>query len=324
MGTQLNPSSAIFLANVNRIEQRIAQANSQVSSGNRINVASDSPDQVQILLQLRTEEQKNTQIESNLTLADTDATTADSTLSSAISLMDRALQLATEGANSTQTADTRTSIAQEVASIQTQMVALSQTQVQGQFIFSGDQPGSATYQADLLPPPDPTVPVDPSAPVDPATLTGVDQLSAAPATQQVEDPAGGSFAATQTAQTIFDDQDASGNPSADNVFAALNSLRIALLNNDQTGITNSITSLNAASLHLNNMEAFYGGVENRIQDANTFAQNYETQLKTEISNIQDADIPTAATELTQGNIQLQAAFQMQGQMPSHTLFDYLA
>lgn len=324
MGSQINPTAALFLANVNRIEQRIAQANSQMSSGYRINVASDSPDQVQILLQLRTEEQKNSQIESNLALANTDASTADTALSSAISLMDRALTLATEGANSTQTADTRSSIAQEVASIQSQMVEFSQTQVQGRFIFSGDQPGSATYQADLLPPPDPTVPVDPSAPVDPATLTGVDQLSAAPATQQVEDPAGGSFPTSLTAQTIFDDQDASGNPAADNVFAALNGLRIALLSNDQTGIANSITSLKAASVHLNNMEAFYGGVENRIQDANTFAQNYDTQLKTEISNIQDADIPTAATEMTQANIQLQAAFQMQGQMPNHTLFDYLA
>lgn len=325
MGTHLNPSSVLFLANVNRIEQRITQANNQISSGNRINAASDSPDQVQWLLQLRTEEQKNSQIESNLALANTNATTADSALGSAISLMDRALQLATEGANSTQTADTRANMAQEVASIQSQMVAFSQTQVQGQFLFSGDQATSATYQLDLLPPPDPTVPVDPTAPVDPATLTGVDQLAAAsaPATQRVEDPAGGSFAVSLTAQTIFDDQDSSGNPAADNVFAALNSLRIALLSNDQTGITNSITSLTAASQHLNNMEAFYGGVETRIQDANTFAQNYDTQLKTEISNIQDADIPTAATELTQANIQLQAAFQTQSLMPTHTLFDYL-
>lgn len=323
MDTQLNPSAALFLANVNRIEQRITQANNQVSSGNRINVPADSPDQVQWLLQLRTEEQKNSQIQSNLTLANTDTSAADSALSSAISLMDRAVQLATQGANFTQTADTRANIAQEVASIQAQMVAFSQTQVQGRYIFSGDQASSATYQLDLLPPPDPTVPVDPAAPVDPATLTGVEQLSAGAATQRVEDPAGGSFAASLTAQAIFDNRDASGNPAADNVFAALNSLRIALLSNDQTGVTNSMTSLKAASLHLNNTEAFYGGVETRIQEASTFASNYETQLKTEISNIQDADIPAAATELTQANIQLQAAFQMQAQMPTHTLFDYL-
>ena len=324
MNTQLNPSAALFLANVNRIEERLADANSQISSGKKINVAADAPDQLGTLLQLRADEQRNGQIESNLTLAATDASSADSALSSAISLMDRAVQLATEGANSTQTADTRASIAQEVASLQEQMVAYSQTQVQGRYIFSGDQDGSATYQADLLSPADSEAPADPSTPINPAALTGVDELSDASATRQVEDPAGGSFAVSQTAQAIFDDRDANGNPASDNVFAALNSLRLALLNNDQTGIANCLSDLQAASQHLNNADAFYGGVENRIQDATSFAQNYDTQLKTEIGNIEDADIPSAATELTQANTQLQAAFQMEGQMPTSTLFQYLA
>ncbi len=106
-------------------------------------------------------------------------------------------------------------------------------------------------------------------------------------------------------------------------FASLNSLRIALLNNDQTGITNSITSLKAASTHINNAEAFYGSVEDRIQDATTFANQYSTQLQTEIGNTEDADIPSAALQLTQCNTQLQAAFQTQGKMPTQTLFDYL-
>jgi flagellar hook-associated protein 3 FlgL len=322
--TTLNPAAALFLANVSRIESRIADANSQISSGKKINVASDAPDQIDTLLQLRADLQHNSQIQSNLTLANTDATAADNALSSATTLMDRAVQLATEAANTTATADTRTSIAQEVAAIQAQMVTCSQTQVSGRYIFSGDQDGSPTYQLDLLPPPDPAVPVDPTAPVDPATLTGVTQLSSAPATRQVENPAGGSFAVSMTAQAIFDDTGSDGAPAADNVFAALNSLRIALLNNDQTGVTNSITSLQAASTHLDNMQTFYGTVENRIQDANTFATQYSTQLQTEISNTEDADIPSAALELTQSNTQLQAAFQMEGKMPTQTLFDFLA
>ncbi|HEV2444285.1 MAG TPA: flagellin, partial [Candidatus Sulfopaludibacter sp.] len=156
-----------------------------------------------------------------------------------------------------------------------------------------------------------------------ATLTGVTQLSNASATRQVEDPAGGSFAVSKTAQEIFDDRNADGSPASDNVFAALNSLRLALLTNDQTGITNSITSLQAASGHLNDMEAFYGTVQNRIQSAASFATQYDSQLQTEISNTEDADVTSAAVELTQANTQLQAAFQAQGKMPTNTLFNYL-
>jgi flagellar hook-associated protein 3 FlgL len=305
MISNLDPSSQLFLSDLNQVEQRLSQANQQLSSGKKLNVASDAPGDVTSLLQLRTDEQRNTQIESNLTLAKTDATSADSALAGAASLMDTAVQLATQGANSTQTAATRASLAQQVQSVLEEMVSYSQTQVQGSYIFSGDQSQSPTYQVDLT------------------AANGVDQLSDAAATQQIEDPAGGSFAASQTAQQIFDDTNSDGTTAADNVFAALNTLQTALLNNDQTGISNSIDSLQQASTHLNNAEAFYGTVENRIQNASTFASSYDTELQTEISDKQDADIPTATLEMTQATTQLQAAMEMQGKMPHSSLFDYL-
>lgn len=138
MISNLDPSSQLFLANLSHVEQRLSEANEQLSSGKKLNVASDDPGDVASLLQLRTDHQRNTQIESNLTLANTDATAADTALAGAASLMDTAIQLATQGANSTQTADTRATLAQQVQSILEEMVAYSQTQVQGSYIFSGD------------------------------------------------------------------------------------------------------------------------------------------------------------------------------------------
>ena len=107
------------------------------------------------------------------------------------------------------------------------------------------------------------------------------------------------------------------------MFAALNGLLTSLLNNDQTGISNALSNLQQASERVNNAEAFYGTVENRIQDATTFASNYDTQLTTEIGDKQDADVTAAAMEMSQASTQMQAAMQMQGQMPKSTLFDYL-
>ena len=321
MSSILSPSNALFLANVQRIQQQVAQANMEMSSGKKVQVAADAPAQISQLLQLRADEAHNQQIESNLTLANTEAQSADSALSSGINILQRATQLATEGANGTQTADTRLSLAEEVQSLMEQMVSISQTQVQGRYIFSGDQDTSPSFQLDL------------TATDGEAVQTGVDQLTTAGATRLIEDPAGGTFAATQTAQDIFNDTipastDADGNtipaaPAADNVFAALNGLRIALLNNDQPSIQSSIDSLNAASQHLNDAEAFYGTVEDRIQSASNFASSYDVQLQTEIGNIQDADPTTAALLLSQCTTQLQAAFQMQAKMPTQTLFDFL-
>lgn len=306
MITNLDPQNAQFLTDINLIQEKISQANNQVSSGLQITVASDAPDEIGTLLQLRANQLHNSQIQSNLTLAQTNAQAADNALSSSIQLMDTATSLATEGASATADATTRSSLAQQVESILQQMVSNSQTNVQGIYIFSGDEGNTPQYTWDP---------------------TGADPVVAvhdAPSTQQIENPAGGTFAASLTAQQIFDDQDpTTGLPATDNVFNALNTLVTALQNNDTAGIANSIPLLQAASIHLNTSEAFYGNVENQIQNASNFASNYDVQLQTEISNIQDADIPSAATELTEANTQLQAAMEMQGQMPHSSLFNYL-
>jgi flagellar hook-associated protein 3 FlgL len=112
-------------------------------------------------------------------------------------------------------------------------------------------------------------------------------------------------------------------PAADNVFAALNNLRLGLLANDTTQITAASASIQTASDHLNTAQAFYGTVENRITDATNYSANYDVQLQTELSQKQDADVTSAALAITQGNTQLEAAFQMQAKMPRTTLFDFM-
>jgi flagellar hook-associated protein 3 FlgL len=303
--SNLSPSSRLFVINVGRIQQRLSTANAQITSGNRIANASDAPGQISELLQLRANEQQNSQIKTNLGLAQADAQGADDALGSAIQLMESATQIGAEGANGTQTADSRATLAQQVESLMEQMVSISQTQVQGRYIFGGDQDQSPMYQIDLAAP------------------NGVDQLTSTSATREVQDPAGGWFQVSKTAQEIFDSRNPDGSAAPENVFAALNGLRIALLNNDQTGISNALNSVKVASAHLNDMQAFYGTVENRIQNATTYSAKYDTQLQTQIGSIQDADISSAALELTQANTQLQAAFQAEAKMPATSLFDYL-
>jgi flagellar hook-associated protein 3 FlgL len=200
----------------------------------------------------------------------------------------------------------RLSIAQQIQAIQQQMVSYSQTTVQGRFIFSGDQDSGPVYSWNG------------------SAANPVVQESNPVSTRLIEDASGGSFPASQRAQEIFDDRDpVTGNPTANNVFNALNSLYQALQNNDTAGINSAIPLLKSASGQLNTMQAFYGNVENRIQNASNFASSYDVQLQTQISQTEDADITSAAMELTQANTQLQAAFEMHGQAPHSSLFNYL-
>ncbi|MGB9454693.1 MAG: flagellin [Bryobacteraceae bacterium] len=304
--SSLSPADQQFLTGVNQIEQQITTATQQITSGVKISVPADDPAQIDDLLQLRADRQLNTQIGSNLTMANSVASAADSAIGEAIQVIDSAIQIATQGANSLTGEDTDSSLALQVQGMLSQMVNYCQTQVQGQYIFSGDQPDSPYYQLNL------------SAP------QGVDPLLTTGATQQVQDPVGGSFAASQTAQTIFGDQNPDGTPAADNVFAALNNLRNALLNNDTAGVTSALGNLQQASTHLNDMQSFYGEVEDRIQNATTYSSTRDTELQTQIGSIQDADVTSDAMQLTQSNTQLQAAFQAEAEAPRSTLFNYLS
>jgi flagellar hook-associated protein 3 FlgL len=306
MISNLSPSSQAFLTNVDRVQRAIEEANRQTSSGKRVNVASDAPNEIDTILQLHSDEIHNTQIQENLSIAKADADAADTALSSATQLMDRARVLAAQGSNFTLDAAGRQSIAGEAQSLLEQMVSISRTTVQGRYIFGGDQDSTPPYNVDLT------------------QANGVARLTNSPATRRVEDSSGGSFGVSRSASEVFDARNADDTLAGDNVFASLNRLRTGLLSNDTASITAAGASIQSASDRLNTEQAFYGTVQNRIDNSSNYSSNYDVQIKTELSQKEDADITTAALTITQGNVQLQAAFQMQAKMPRTTLFDFIA
>ncbi|MEO8371360.1 MAG: flagellin [Candidatus Solibacter sp.] len=305
MISNLNPSSERFLANVERVQRRVDNAARQASSGKRVNVASDGPGEIDTILQLRTDSVHNDQVHENLAVAQSDADAADSALTAAAKIMDRARVLASQGANFTLDDASRQGMAGEVQSLLEQMVAISRTTVQGRYIFGGDTDSAPPYQ------------------IDSTSDTGVARLTNSLATRRVEDSTGGSFAVARSASQVFDTRNADDSLAPDNVFAALNGLQVALLANDSAAVSTANASIQQAAGHLGTAQAFYGTVQNRIADSSSYSSSYDVQLKTELSQKEDADITAAALMMTQGTTQLQAAFQMQAKMPRTTLFDFI-
>ena len=301
----LNPSAELFLANVDRIQSQINQAESEVSSGLKISQPSDAPDQLEGLMRIRADLARNTQVSTNLSEVKAETDTAEQSLSTATQLLDTVTSLGTQGANFTQTASSRQAMALQVQGILEQLVGLSNTTVQGRFVFSGDQDQSPSYDLNL------------------ANPNGVDRLLTTQATRQVTDASGVSFTVGLTAQNIFDHRNPDDTLAPDNVFAAVNSLRVALQSNDQVAITTALTGLSTADTYLNSQLSFYGSVQNRIQSAQTFAGQQSVQLQSALSQTQDADVTQAAVTLTQSQTQLQAALSAQAARPRTSLFDFL-
>jgi len=96
------------------------------------------------------------------------------------------------------------------------------------------------------------------------------------------------------------------------------------LNNDTAGANAALADVQSSDAYLNQQLAFYGTVQDRVSAASDYAQNYDTQLQTQISGIQDANEAEVITNMTQLQTQEQAALESRGQLPKNTLFDYLA
>jgi flagellar hook-associated protein 3 FlgL len=294
-----------FLANFEILTRRMANTQEQLSSGFRINKPSDDPAALGDVLQLQSDVGRAGQVAANLNSVKGEVDTAAAALGDASSLLDQVGSLGAQGANGIQTASTRATLATQVEQILGELVNTSRTTFGGQYIFSGDNSAAPSYQLNL------------------ANPNGVDRLAATSSTRQIQDTSGVVFAVSKTAQEIFDHRNPDDSLASDNVFAAVNGLRVALANNDTAGINTALASLKTSQDYLNGQLAFYGSVQNRIASALDVAQKFQLQSQTALSQVRDTDIAAATTELTTEQIGQQAALQAEANMPRGSLFDFL-
>lgn len=300
MVRSLDPSTEGFLNNLNNIAARMEKAQRDISTGLRIHSVSDDPDQISTLLQARADLAAAGQNQINLGRVKAEVDAAEQALQQAVSQLDRVQTLGAQGFTDTATADSRAALANELGAILENLAGLSRTAVEGRYVFSGDADQQAPYTVDLTQP-------DP-----------VSAYMGSAATRQIQHPNGSRFSVARTAQEIFD----SANP-AENVFDAVNNLRVALLNNDSAAIEAALPNVASAQEYLGRQLAFYGTVQNKVASAMEFGDRLKLQLQTHVTSLQEADLTEAILELNQAQLQQQAALQTRAQMPRGSLFDYL-
>jgi len=305
MLSNLDPASQRFLADFSRLQLRTSTAQQQLSSGLRVQNASDDPDQIGSLLRLESDRSANTQTLGNLNRVQAEVNGADNALTSSVQLLDKITQVVGHGLGSATAAD-RANYSLQLQDLQQQLIALTSTTVEGRYIFDGGDGSAAPYQFNAL------------------ATNGFTRLSGAPATRQVTDPAGASFSFAHSAQDIFDHRDSLDNPAPDNILAAIGAARLALSTNNTAGINASLDALHKSSDYLGGQQAFYGTVQAHISTALDSGQTRDISLRTQIGSIRDADLTEASLELTKGTTQQQAALAAEAKSQTKTLFDYLA
>ena len=297
----LSADNSRFLADIQRTQQRQTIAEAQISSGLRVRVASDDPDHIDVLLSTRAELQNAQQIKSNLDSYKTEVDTAETTLEGAVKSLERIRTLGAQGLSDASASNQRPTLANEVEAVFSELVSASRASVQGRYLFSGDKDQVAPYAVDLT------------------QANGVAPYAGSPTSGRLaENQNGVRFSIAKTADVIFDSQG-----PGESVFAAANGLRAALATNDTAAVQKSLNVVETASIYLNNQLAFYGSSQNRIATALDDSGRLQLSLKQQISEIQDADLPSSILELNQSKVALDAAFQAHAALPRKSLFEYL-
>jgi flagellar hook-associated protein 3 FlgL len=297
--------AGFFLDGLAAIQARQLRTQRQLSSGYKVQDASDAPLATAPLIRLAGALGRATVWRGNLDSVAAESNAADQALGSALDAVTSARTLAAQGATGTATAQQRSNLATQVLAIEQQLVASANTSFGGRYIFGGDQDQSAPYA------------------VNPASATGVDKLTAQASTRVIDSPSGQTVYQPLTAAAIFDQRAADGSPGAANAFAAVQALANALTANDTAATTAASDSLNQAAEWLSQQQSYYGLASKRVTVEQQTTDNGILSLQEQISFLRDADLAQAATDLAQENTAQQAALAAQAQIPRKSLFDYL-
>jgi flagellar hook-associated protein 3 FlgL len=129
--------SELNLASIQGGRERFAEAQEVASTGRRVNRPSDDPVATGFARVQAARERRAAVMEKLTERAVANLDTVDNALGQVNDVLSRARELAIQGANDHYNASDRVNLADEIRSLRTQLLSLSNTQLDGEYVFSG-------------------------------------------------------------------------------------------------------------------------------------------------------------------------------------------
>src|SRR5215212_8619829 len=128
-------------------QRRLLETQNELTTGRRINVASDDPGDAAIVQQLQKSLEQRQAFMTNLTRAKNHLSEVDSTLGDLNSLIQRAQEIASANVGSDVPPEQRAGAAAVVESIYGEALTLANKQFEGVYLFAGDRSTDAPFVA---------------------------------------------------------------------------------------------------------------------------------------------------------------------------------
>lgn len=298
-----NTTDAQMLSQLRKLNAVMSEAARQVATGRRVQVASDSPADVQAIIQHQTDLSRVAQSQNNLNKLNSEVSMASTVLESAAKLMDQIRTIGAQAGSTITDAPTRQVLAAQLQDLETQMVGIANSTNTGRYLFGGDKDSTPPYSIDfsIVPPTPPFTALNSAA----ATRMGLDSF-------------GNTFPIAMTATNIFD----SSTPG-NNILQSIENLRQGLLTGDATKVATANADLGTSAAHLGSVQAYYGTAMATIATSLDFASKSQLSLQTEQTLLTGADMAEAITAEQAAQTQQQAILAMRAKMPRGSLFDML-
>ncbi|MBX3174835.1 MAG: flagellar hook-associated protein FlgL [Gemmatimonadaceae bacterium] len=272
----------------------------RLSSGRRVNTASDDPGAALGIMQNEAQLRAREQYRRNIGSATSRVNLEDSVLSRLTDLITRARELAVSQGSDTATPATRAAVAREAEQLLSDAVQLAATKFDNEFLFGGVRSDAAPFSLDTSGAA-PVLTVATPAPV---------------GTRAVEIAAGQRFTATHDGLTVFGD-DTTG------PLAALTQLTAALASGDGAAVRDALPALDTALSRTQTLIAETGARANQLQSVELTHTLVALDLEANISDLRDVDLETALTELAGRQTAYQAAMAATARVAGLSLADYI-
>ena len=276
------------------ITNELTEASIIVATGKRINSLKDDPVGVTQVLNLKANLSDLDQIEKNLTTAQTWLHAGETALSSVQDIVTESKTLAIAMRSDTANADDRQSSAEQIRGYILELESLANTQVQGQYIFSGTKTDTKSFELD-------------------------DQ----------QNPTTATYSGNSTAFEIKTGKNSTIEVSQNggSLFSTLFSSMIDLLNDletdDAAGIETGIANLNTDFETINTAIADIGAKGARVETREKIIQDLNLSYSESRIELEDADIIEAISHLKSTELAYQAALAATSKLMTMSLVDFM-
>jgi flagellar hook-associated protein 3 FlgL len=288
------------LANLQRNLAKGGQIQDQLSSGKQINRPSDSPAGTVSALQLRSETRTSEQYTRNADDGLGWLGTLEDTLVSSSSLVNRARDLTVQGLNAnTNGTQANEALALEIDQIRNALIGYGNTRYLDRPVFGGNT-------------------VDPVAYDDNGNFTGnpYDPTNASTTSVSRTVGSGVKVRVDMTGLEAFGD-DTTG------LFKVLSNISASIRAGDTTKLATDLQDLDKAGNKLKSAVSEIGSRYNRITQMKESAQDRLLSVSTQLSDIEDIDLPKTIMEMQLQQTSYQAALAAGAKVIQPSLIDFL-